>query len=1400
MPCKFIYICLSSLLFFYKNTDQICYAQNLQSSQSENQSVNSEGENKPVFQNYPVDFDFNAIRCIFKDYKGFMWFGTGDGLVKFDGINLSVYENDPKSETSLSHNIINTIIEDKDKNLWIGTSEGLNLYNRNKDNFIRTENMKDIISKLDSRFINALLCDEAGNIWIGTYGGVYRFNKKINKLINFRDTGLQSISLNMVTSLAADKENNIWVGTQNGLNLFINEQKGFRQFFADKNNPSSLSNNNISKIFVDDKGIIWIGTSGGGLNRIIRAGQDYKFKNISNHTLPSGLSNDYIISLASDISGNLWIGTDNGGLNRLNILTDQIDVYKVIEGDEHSINSNSIWSLFIDNEERLWIGTNNKGINVIDNKLRKFEFYQKNRFNKNSLPDDDVRGFTEDKNGNIWIATDGGGVCKFEPVSRKISIPNESKLTNNAAQCIICDPDNHLWVGTWGGGIDKLDNNGKILKNYKLETDSGFGNNNIFNIISDSDGNIWAGTAGSGLFIYDKTTDNFIAVKSNNNSTILFNSAYITSLVKDSENTIWVGSLNGLLKVKKVTGNILETEDIFHSTDPSSISSNRIEIIFIDSKNRLWLGTTDNGLNLYNKNNNSFTIFLKKDGLSGNYIMGIQEDKEGHLWISTNKGLTRFNYPTLEFTNYSKDDGLNTNEFYMRSFFKSKKGEFYLGGEKGFNVFNADKIKNNSYVPSVYLTDFKINNKSVEIGGENSPLQKQISETNEVTLSYNQSSFSIDFIAINYTRSTRNQYCYKLQGFEDEWNCLGNRRSAIYTNIKPGKYVFLVKGSNNDGIWNEIPTKLTIVIKPPLWERWWAKISYLILIAGITIVIFNFLKERIRIKNQLKLEQMAREKEHELNEQNIQFFTNISHEFRTPLSLIIAPLEKIISSTQPEIKESISVIYRNAQRLLQLTNKLMDFRKLEGGIIKLKVEYGEILSFIKEVTSYFIDDSKRRNINMIIKSDETSVMGWFDPDKIETILLNLLSNSFKNIPDNSSITISVSCVNEIEKKHLVQKNNLNNESQYIEISVIDNGIGIPSEELPFIFEKFYRTKTSEVKRNSGTGIGLALVKGLVESLHGTISVRSIPDNETCFTVVLPINISAFHENELVNGSMNLINDFKSDKKGNNLIIKNEDYIIETELEKAEILIVEDNEELRKFLSDELKNKFIVKEAKDGNQGINIALSDLPDLIISDIIMPGRSGYDLCKTIKSDVRTSHIPVILLTAKADIIDQIEGIESGADIYLTKPFNIQFLLAQINQLIRTRRELYALFSQDIYLMPNKITENEMDQKFLQRIVDYIVLNIMDNSLNVEGLANHLGLSRSNVYRKIKSLTGKTIIEFIRIVRLKQSIRLMEAKKFTLAEIAYQTGFTSPAYFTKSFKEQFGKPPSEYLKNKAG
>jgi signal transduction histidine kinase/DNA-binding response OmpR family regulator len=756
-------------------------------------------------------------------------------------------------------------------------------------------------------------------------------------------------------------------------------------------------------------------------------------------------------------------------------------------------------------------------------------------------------------------------------------------------------------------------------------------------------------------------------------------------------------------------------------------------------------------------------------------------------------GLSKYDPVTHSSRNYTKEDGLPSNEFNGHACMQGTDGKFYFGSDNGLVSFYPDSIQQNPIKPVVYLTDLKLNNQSVQINVDGSPIKKHISLTRSINLSYSQRSFAIDFVAINYGQSSANQYCYKLEGFDDNWNCVGSDNRATYTNIDPGDYVFLVKASNSDGISSQVPARLDITIHQAPWKTWWAFLLYLLLFSSVIFFLLRIRIERIKIKNQLEFERLARENEHTLSESKTQFFTNISHEFRTPLSLITMPLENLISMDDlpSTVKERLGTMRTSAEKMTRLVNELMDFNKLEGSKLKLHVQHGELVQFVTGTASVFHDLASKRNIHFGIHSMVRSLEGWFDHDKLEKILVNVLSNAFKFTADNGQINVIISSRDSYDGMKQMKIRCLN-------LVIVDNGIGIPTEEMPFIFDKFYQTKSSAKIANPGTGIGLSLTKGLVELHQGSIEAESTPDHETKFVILLPIDRQAYRDDEIhespgVRVSTDNTNHVQPNDFSVNSTIANEDQ------DRAHILIVEDNDELRKYISMELRQQFTVLEAKEGTEGLEIALERTPDLIISDILMPLKNGIELCREVKSNLKTSHIPFILLTAKSTVDDQVKGIATGADVYITKPFSIRVLLTHVNQIIESRQNLYSRFSQDVYLLPAKVATNEIDQAFLQKAIDYIIDNIQDSQLGVDSIAHLFNLSRMQVYRKIKALTGKSIVDFIRMVRIKQALKLMDTQKYTLSEIAYQTGFNSASYFTRCFKDQFGKAPSEYLENKS-
>lgn len=1348
---------------------------------------------------FPVDqeeLSNKFVRCIIKDSNGFIWFGTSEGLCRFDGTSVKVYEHDPKDTASLCHNTVTAIIEDNQHNLWVGTAQGLNLYNREKDRFININARPQNKNTLQATYITALAQDLNGQLWIGTLGGginiydprAFRFS-----YVYANNTKDNYVGADYIISLVVDGDK-IWAGTRGGLRLYnIHTHAAESLSSIDE----TVLQREVTCLLKGRGQNLWLGTASGEIIELIPEKDQYRIKLYARPRSIYKNEGQRILAFCNDPSDNLWIAAENSGINYLETATNKITQFLPEEGNNYSIGSSAVRTTYIDDHGMVWIGTYDKGAYFIDKQSKKFELYQRNYWHKNTLVDDNVKAFAEDGNGSLWIATNNG-LNKFRIQSRQLQPCDaiNKKLRDKLIKTVYVDSENDLWIGTWKSGVIRVNPKTLQTTNYIIEP-VGTNRNDILCIYEDKKKNLWVGTSGSGLFYFDRTQNSFTKLSEKGTPNYLSDRSYVTSILEDTSGTLWVGTLYGLFALKRKGNNTFDYTAYYQDNRPGGLSGSSIEVIYEDEKKNVWIGTSDKGLNLLIRENGTFRVFQKQHGLSSNTIRGILSDAKGNLWISTNAGISKFNLGTHTSKNYFKEDGLNSNNFYTKACLKTASGEFIFGGSSGFNVFYPDSITDNPTPPVMYLTDLKINNQPVKIDGKDSPLTKHIGLTRSISLLYEQRSFIIDFVAINYGPSSHNQYCYMLEGFDDSWNCSGPNNRATYTNVDPGRYVFVAKGSNSDGVWTEVPVKLSVTVHPPFWKTWWARGVGILTLAIIIYILFRIKTERIKIENQLALEKMAREKEHELTLLKMQFFTNISHELRTPLSLIIAPLEALLTSSDApaKIKEQMSLTYRNARRMIRLVNELMDFRKLDEQKIKIQVEPVEINSFISSVATYFSEVSHRRNIDFTIDAQGESCSGWIDRDKVETILFNLLTNAFKFVNDNGQVKIITRVTN--SSPYGTNGIEAAENNRLLHITVVDNGIGISTEELPFIFERFYQAKSADIKKSSGTGIGLALAKGLAEAHHGTISAESIPKHQTRFTVTLPIDQRAYRAEEL---SKTFTDPADMEQTVHEPVTETAEEVNgHHATEKPKVLLVEDNDELREYLVNELSRIAIIQQARDGQEGVDIALSEMPDLIVSDIVMPRKSGIELCSRLKSDVRTSHIPVILLTARSTIEEQVEGITTGADIYLAKPFSIRILKAHIIQLTDLRRKLYAMFSQDVYMMPARISQNKIDQDFLQKAIDHIVQNITDPQLNVEAVADIFNISRSQAYRKIKALTGKSTVELIRTVRLKEALKLMETKRYTLAEVAYQTGFTSPSYFTRTFKEQYGKAPSEFLEAQA-
>nr|WP_165824047.1 hybrid sensor histidine kinase/response regulator transcription factor [Pseudochryseolinea flava] len=1342
-------------------------------------------EQSPTFHAVAPDVLSNSfVRCFYKDSRGFMWIATEDALIRYDGNYTYRYTHDVSDKNSIPHNTINCMAEDDEKQLWIGTAQGLSIYNRELDNFITVDSIKGNRNYLNNRYITDLEFDAKGMLWIGTHEGginVYDPVKKAFTYLVDQPRSGRLPSSNFVNSLV-NMDDKMWCSTKGGLLLY--DTHSFKRLPL--GSLEQFSNAQISAIVPEKKGSLLVSTVGGEIMRVTPGNGDYDVDKVLSGTM-LGESANKILSLCVDANGNILAGGENSGFNIISHDGTRVRRLLAEEDNLKRLPSNYIQSIYVDNSGTIWIGTFNNGAFLLENNAKKFNTSSINNFPRLA---NEVRSFAEDDQGNLWLALNGIGIAQMNPVQQRVQLMDKinRKISNKNITSIICDRFGALWLGTAGKGIFKVNLKTFEVTNYSL-TSEGFGNDQVFCVYENRKGVVWAGTWGSGLFYFDSQRHQFVSATEYKKVNHIPNTAYVSDMMEDSKGTFWVGTLYGLYELTPdVTNSFSYRLHLPDATDTTIIGA-QIQVVVEDKNKDLWVGTTE-ALNVRRHGTSDFIRYpLQRNGLA-NTVRSILPDNHGNVWLGASNGLLKFDAKTKTFINYTREDGLKSTNFNRKACLATRAGNFLFGGNRGIDSFFPDSIRTTPTQAALMLCDLKINNRSIKPGDIDSPLKKHISLTSDVTLAYDQRSFVIDFVALDLALSPDYNYCYMLKGFDKDWNCIGSNHSAIYTNIDPGTYEFMVKASNKDGVWLSESLRLEITIRPVFWKTWWAFSVYLIVLTLFVYFVARVRIERLKLKNEIKFEKLKREQEHALSESKTQFFTNVAHEFRTPLSLILIPLESLMGTNDVPgvLRDRIYTAFKNASRMRRLVNELLDFNKLEVGNIKLNVQHGDVVKFIVETSAAFNEMAAKRGISFSLSADSNEVRGWFDRDKLERVIFNVLSNAFKFTADGGAIKLT------IQVKHAVIPNGML--CQCIELVIEDNGIGILQEELPHIFEKFYQAKSSFKAADPGTGIGLSLAKALVELHHGTISAESVPDKATVFKILLPI------DGKLYQVSDDTLAPADVQREAYHFDFVNApssiSEIAHDESTKPRVLIVEDNLELRAYLAAELRVAFAVLEANNGEEGLAITLAESPDLIVSDVMMPVRNGIEFCQAVKSDLSTCHIPFVLLSAKATIEDQIAGINTGADLYIPKPFNIRHLMAHVSQMVSSRQRLYARFSQDVYLMPGKVATNALDQEFLQKAIDYIISNLQDSQLSVDSIASLFNLSRMHVYRKIKALTGKSVVEFIRMVRMKQAIKLMDSHKLTLSEIAFEVGFNSASYFSRTFKEEYGRTPSEYLQEK--
>jgi ligand-binding sensor domain-containing protein/signal transduction histidine kinase/DNA-binding response OmpR family regulator len=1335
----------------------------------------------------------SSVIAIVQDKKGLMWFGTRDGLNRYDGREFTVFRNDKSDSSTISSNNLTSIIVDSNGDLWIGTFNGLNKYDYKKERFIQFFNNTEDSLTLSDNSVWTVFESKKGDIWVGTANGLNRWNKKNQKFTRYYhdEQNKNSLSSNYVQGIFEDSDGNIWVATARGLNRLTQGKNGsvqFKRYLHEPGNPTSISDSFTQTVAEDSDGNLWIGTKFGGLNRYVRTTDTFE-RYEHDPAYINSISNDDVRCLAFDNHGNFWVGTYSG----LNLFDTERKYFHRLVNDkdnDNTLTKNSIKSLFMDRKGSLWIGTYYGGVNFLDRQNGNFKNY---RYNSGSseLTYDVISSIIDDSNGNIYFGTEGGGVNILKNNSSEFEYilkDNTSiSISSNNIKSLYLDEKENLWLGTYNGGLTILDRKSGMMSYYKNDPkdQNSLSDNDVYSIAQQNDSLFWLGTHGGGLSLFNSRSQKFTHFREGPETDL--SSDFVRILYQDTKGNLWVGTQYGLnfLSAENIKNNEIKFRHYFY--DQKKLTGEDILTIYEDSQARIWAGTNDSGLNLLDTTANRFENYdlAKISGTIGNVVHGILEDDHQNLWISTNQGILKLNPNDSTHKIFDETDGLVASEFNNNSCLKAHDGQMFFGSLQGVTRFHPDSIVTNRHVPPVVLTDLKLFGKSVKVGGSDGVLKKTISHTSHIELNYNQAIFTIAFAIPNYINPGKNHYAYRLSGLEEQWN-ITNSSSATYTIQQPGTYLFEVKGANNDGEWGAEPAILKVVVNPAPWKTWWAFLLYGMIISVALFLLLNIILSRSKFKHELELEHVNSERQKAINQMKLQFFTNISHEIRNPLVLILGPLEQIIANYKGSnsLYKQLLVIEKNAGRLLKLIDQLMDFRKFENKHYKLKAAEGNIVNFVKEIFLSFKPYARLHQFNYEFSSDSNAIKLWYDCDKMERVVVNLISNAFKYSTDSRNIKISVRQV-----------------KGYVEIAVADSGIGIDPAHLDKIFERFYEVGYNEnhvhVKYSRGTGIGLALAKGIVDMHLGQIRVESKKNEGSTFTVRMPLGKDHLKEEQIIKDFKNS-EDIKGYEVNAYLPYAPDEkfHFVDLTKDAPTVLIVEDNDEVRKYMVQIFRDSYNLREASSGKEGLNKALQFVPDIIISDAMMPDMDGIEFCSQIKNNIKTSHIPFILLTARTSLVFKFEGLEMGADDYISKPFNVKELRMKIKNLICTQKRLKEKFKSDSIVTPNEVTISSIDEKLLEKTLQIVDENMSNEMFDIPTFCEEVGMSRTMLFTKIKAWTNLTPNEFIQTMRLKRAAQLLEQNKLTIAQVGFKVGFRNPKYFSKCFQQHFGETPTQYMK----
>lgn len=1314
---------------------------------------------------------YSHVTSIKQDAKRYMWIGTRKGLFRYDGYTISPV----KSEGKVNSSFIRQIHVSKAEEVWVIYHNEVYRYAPNRELMvkmpIRTVDSESRINYSNQSVRSAKIVESSvGQLFLLTPNCLYVFDNQNNEF-KPHEMMRNKILKDPIYDLAADHANGLWIIDSNSL-YHINLKTITTTEYNIKNLFTLGRLSRVRDMIVDSENNLWIATFKEGVIRVNKKTGEYNAFN---------KETGYDISIArvllEDNQKQLWIGGENG-LRVIDLRTNRI-VKSIKQNYQNvlGINDDATYALFQDKESNIWIGGYFGGINILYKDNERFSYYPPG-YISSSISGKAVRQILED-GSYLWIATEDGGLNKFNKVTREFQHykASPSGIASNNVHSLLKDREGNLWLGTFDAGINILNLRTNKITNINTVNTPLLKNDLVFSLLQDHEGIIYIGTV-DGLTLYDPSTKNFFVI----DHPALGNLS-IYHMLLDSQDNIWIATRQGGLLVYNKRKNTIKSHTA--NMQDGSIKDNSITQIFEDSNKRIWIGTNTEGLFYYDSQTDGF---VRKLSFGDNGVSGIVEDNNKTLWVSTEKGLTKIDLRTDRTYNYTKDDGLYSDNFNANSAIFTHEGELFFGTINGLISFNPNSINEKVFKPNVILTKLYIGGEEVSVYTENSPLKTSLDESEKITLSNQQaSSFSIEYAAIYYGHSQSLKYATFMEGIDKNWNFLSDQRRVNFSHLPSGKYVFKVKAVSSNEDWENAPVRsIVIAIKPPFYLSVWAWIIYVIVVTGIVAFANRFLQVRRNEKNQIQLERIERNKIQEINRTKIDFFTNISHELKTPLTLIISPLQRLLDTDQQVIapKETMKVILSNAKRMSRIVDELMTFSKIEIGKEKLTLNKGNVLEFISNISITFKLLALEKNIhfNAIIENNGEDV--WFSISSIEKIVYNLLSNSFKFTSAGGNVTIEARLTED-------DKNKI-----FLEIVVSDTGEGIQTQYLDKIFENYFQADPNLNIR--GSGIGLSLTKRLVNLHKGSIEVESELGKGSTFMVKIDVSEDSYSADEKF--SEILDNDFFKKYNyitiGNEIVERSNAYKQELNEEYIKsILLVDDNEEMLNFLCDIFKDKFRILKADNGRTALEIVYKENPDLVISDVMMPVMDGFEFCRHIKTDFNTCHIPVILLTAKTGSDDKMEGYETGADFYVEKPFDARLLEMQVQNIVKTHLKNIELLKSNPQKTEQRSLMSERDCAFVEKLNELIELNVGNHLFSISDITKSLNVSRTLLHVKCKKLIDTSVIDYIR------ERRMIKAKEMLLAghnisETAYAVGFSDPGYFSKVFRKQFNILPSDFIK----